>query len=220
MTTKRDILDPTTDQDDLIIDAETVTQWVDNTLSTPHAASVDHLASKFPCLKEYEEDSQKIRDLAEQAFKPSIEAPSNTLARVLKAIKEEQKDKPAPSVSPADSQPSPETPQPEAPVEEQKANDSPFILTFPEAKKKTPYLWPIAALLFLVAFIGSIVHQEQSSDKDATLANTPSEISGQSIKKTRKAIIMSSDNDPHSARNKTTHLTNYNLTNTDRKSVV
>lgn len=217
MTTKRDISDPTTDQDDLIIDTETVTQWVDHALSVPHTASVDSLAAKFPCLREYGEDAEQIRSLTQKAFTPDIKAPAHTLAHVLKAIREEQ--------GPANADDSPTlTEEPKGgPSSHQQEEDTsttdiaeaPFILEFPpEKKQKMPYLWPIAALIFLMALVGSIIHHEHNRDMESAIVSTP-EKDTSPVKKSRKAIMMSSETDHHSPENRKTHLTNYNLSPQD-----
>lgn len=190
MSTDHTPLDPTeTDQSDLIIDPESITQWVDGTLPSPHKMSVDKLATKFPVLTKYKQDAEKLSALFHEAFSTEIVAPAHTVCRVMAALKKETGVEHAPQDADcrekttrltAEASPA-ETPEnapaeaeaPHAPhkKEEAAALDTPFVIHFPEQHKKVPrYLLPAAALLFLMALVGSIIHSERSTTQDEALA--------------------------------------------------
>lgn len=219
MNTDPDILDPTeTDRSELIIDPETITQWVDKELPTPHMASVDTLSEKFPSLKHYGKDAENIRALLQESFKPTITAPANTLSRVLSSIKEEEETSPTQdktdTPAPALSTPS----QPEMEMDFPAPAPAPFVIEFPVSpkKKKNLYLMPAAALLFLMALVGAIIHSEMQKDEEKRLAaetETHSE-KDNNVRKDRKTLIMSTDPlNPHSEQRKNSpNLANYDLT--------
>lgn len=222
MTTDHDILDPTeTDQSELNIDPETVTQWVDKTLPVPHQASVDALAAKFSSLKKYAEDADCMSVLLKESFKPEITAPANTLARVLQTIEKEESGKkhaplPLPAAVQAENAASPSSrivpsPEHEADFPTVPLSAEPFVIEFPECKKSMPaYLMPIAALLFLCALVGSILKFEWEKDEQKAMANSdPAE--EERLPTNRRAQTMANGGDPHSRQNSKAHMTSYEL---------
>lgn len=168
-------MDPTeTDQSELIIDPENITQWVDNALPTPHKISIELLAKKFPSLNEYEADVKEIRSLIKEACPPRIMAPANTIGRVLQFIQEEGSGIPVTpvpcsedhSVAKGSSTVSISVPaSKDHPTVEGHHLSLPFKIEFPQKSKKgSRYLFPIAALLLLTALVASIMIIENNSE--------------------------------------------------------
>lgn len=86
-------IDPTdVETSSVIIDPETITQWVDKKLSLPHQKSIDILAEKFSCLKNYKKDVEEYSALLKKNYPSKIQAPAHTVLRVMQAIEEEEKD--------------------------------------------------------------------------------------------------------------------------------
>lgn len=195
-------MDPTeTDQSELIIDPENITQWVDNALPTPHKISIELLAKKFPSLNEYDADVKEIRSLIKDACPPRIVAPANTICRVLQSIQEEESGIPVTPVPCFDndfvakgtSTVSISIPaNKDHPTVEGHHLSQPFKIEFPQKSKKgSRYFFPIAALLLLTALVASIMIIENNSEhhvahKEDTQPSVPTH------QRDRKAEIMSS----------------------------
>lgn len=195
-------MDPTeTDQSELIIDPENITQWVDNALPTPHKISIELLANKFPSLNEYEADVKEIRSLIKDACPPLIVAPANTIGRVLQSIQEEERGIPVtPVPCSEDNSTAKGTSTVSIPIPANKDHPTveghhlslPFKIEFPQkSKKSSRYFLPIAALLLLTALVASIMIIENNSEhhlanKEENQPSTPTP------QRDRRAEIMGS----------------------------
>lgn len=215
-------MDPTeTDQSELIIDPENITQWVDNALPTPHKISIELLANKFPSLNEYEADVMEIRSLIKEACPPLIVAPANTIGRVLQSIQEEERGIPVipvpcsedNSASKGTSTVSISTPaNKDHPTVEGHHLSQPFKIEFPQKSKKgSRYLFPIAALLLLTALVASIMIIENNSEHHLAKKEAP-QPSSSTPQRDRRAEIMGS---PAPAPHVKKGLPNVQLANDD-----
>lgn len=179
-------IDPTdVEKSSVIIDPETITQWVDKKLLPLQQKSVDILAEKFPCLKDYKEEVEKYSALLKKNYPSEIQAPAHTVLRVMQAIEEEEK-----AVFPSQKETS-QTDE-KSLVEAQKTELSSCVdaskttLTQPfshpthpfqfnidelQVKKSPKYILPIAAILLLGGLIMSVVlidtNKEASSEEFA-----------------------------------------------------
>ena len=165
-------LDPTlTEESSLIIDPETLTQWVDRSLPIPQLKSTDSLSEKFDCLALYQKEASTLSALLKEHFSPEIEAPAHTICKVMSLLDEEEN---MPLLEQADQPSEPSLPLAEtATLEsapEPQTLSHPFLINLEELKpkRKTPhYFFPVAALFLLSGIVASILLFDERKDADS-----------------------------------------------------